>query len=292
MCLVETPSFTVGRFRCPAGDARWTEVNWIGDRHVLAFPRRAVTIERSRHRRVVANPNHVVLYDPDETYRRELIASEGDDSLFIELRAGAAAELLPPRPSGAPSFRGIESMVPERLAVALHALELRLVARGSGVDSVAVDELLARVVDAIVCESLGVAEPTRPTPGELERRRLVQQTRAFLSVAYAERLTLADIGRHVGASPFHLARAFRAATGSTLHRYREQLRLRDALHRLREGEEDLAGMAVDLGFASHSHFDDRFRLAFGSSPSDLRRPRRSGIAHDLGSRRPRPHLAS
>ena len=264
--LLETRAFLVGRFRCPPVDRRWTSLNWIGTHHLLAFPRRAVVIERSRHRRVVANANHVVLYDPDETYRRELLAPEGDDSLFIDVRPDAASLLVPVRPSGDHSFRRIEAPVPDRVVLRLHELELRLDGDRSGLDPLAVDELLGAIV-----ASLAVAEDRdrqpRPTTAGVERRRLVEETQAYLSTGYAESLTLPEIGRVVGASPFHLARTFRRATGSTLHGYRERLRLREGLRRLRDGESDLAALALELGFSSHSHFDDRFRNAFGVAPS-------------------------
>ena len=289
--LLETPSFLVGRFRCPPADARWAQVNWIGSRHVLAFPRRAVVIERSRGRRVIANPNHVVLYDPDETYRRELLAPEGDDSLFIDVRPAAARELLVDGRPGVASFRRIESSVPAHLAFRLHALEIRLRSPRRPPDPVAVDELLGAVV-AVLAAAPDDADRRPPSASGAERRRLVDRTRAFLSVAYADRLSLGDIGRQVGASPFHLARTFRAATGSTIHAYREQLRLREALRRLRDDDADLARVAVDVGFASHSHFDDRFRTAFGASPSGARAPRGDRNAHDFGSPEGRPDLAS
>jgi hypothetical protein len=73
--LLQTPSFGAGIFLCPPTDARCQEENWIGTSHLLAFPRRAVLIEKARRQRVVADANHVVLYNPDETYRRSTPAA-------------------------------------------------------------------------------------------------------------------------------------------------------------------------------------------------------------------------
>jgi AraC-like DNA-binding protein len=69
---------------------------------------------------------------------------------------------------------------------------------------------------------------------------------------------------------FHLARIFKSRTGFSLHAYRNQLRLRSALERLREPNVDLTGIALDLGFSSHSHFTETFRRAFGKTPSAVR----------------------
>jgi AraC family transcriptional regulator len=35
--------------------------------------------------------------------------------------------------------------------------------------------------------------------------------------------------------------------------------------------DDLAAVALDVGFASHSHFTDAFRREFGRAPSEVRR---------------------
>jgi AraC-like DNA-binding protein len=59
---------------------------------------------------------------------------------------------------------------------------------------------------------------------------------------YANRtLSLAQLASAVGASPFHLARVFRAQTGQSLHEYRMQLRVR----------------AVRTGLAEHRSISDR-----------------------------------
>ena len=47
------------------------------------------------------------------------------------------------------------------------------------------------------------------------------------------------------------------------------LRLRAALERIADGE-DVATLALALGFSSHSHFTSAFRRAFGVAPSQVR----------------------
>lgn len=78
-------------------------------------------------------------------------------------------------------------------------------------------------------------------------------------------------GRAVNVSPFHLARSFRRQTGYTLHEYRTHLRLRAALERLADGDEDVAVIARAVGFSSHSHLTASFRRAFGVPPSCVRK---------------------
>jgi AraC family transcriptional regulator len=99
----------------------------------------------------------------------------------------------------------------------------------------------------------------------------VEAAKAYLASRMSERVTLDDIARAVGASPFHLARLFQRRTGAPLHRYLMCLRLRASLERLADGANDLTALALELGFSSHSHFTDSFRREFGRAPSDVRR---------------------
>ena len=108
------------------------------------------------------------------------------------------------------------------------------------------------------------------TRTEHDHHELVERTKAVLTDRVRGHDSLESIARHVHASEFHLARVFRDRTGFTLHGYRTHLRLRLALDRLRS-EADLATIANELGFNSHSHFTDAFRGVFGMPPSDARR---------------------
>jgi AraC-like DNA-binding protein len=95
--------------------------------------------------------------------------------------------------------------------------------------------------------------------------------RALLALRLGEPVTLEDVGRAVGVSPFHLCRLFRAVTGTTIARYRHTLRLRAALERVARPDADLSAVALDHGYSSHSHFTAAFRREFGMTPTEFRR---------------------
>ena len=71
-------------------------------------------------------------------------------------------------------------------------------------------------------------------------------------------------------SPFQLCLIFRRETGTTLHGFRERLRMAAALERLRESRAELTDIALDLGYSGHSHFSASFRREFGVTPSAAR----------------------
>ena len=112
------------------------------------------------------------------------------------------------------------------------------------------------------------------SPKAQRRRRddvdVIEAARDMIARRFKDNLSLSEIAREVGSSVFHLARIFKTRTGFSLHAYRNQLRLRSALERLRDPGIDLTGIALDLGFSSHSHFTETFRRAFGKTPSAVR----------------------
>ena len=111
------------------------------------------------------------------------------------------------------------------------------------------------------------------SPAAVHRRHvdLVEAAKALLLRRFAEPLSLDDLARALGASPFHLARIFRRITGFSLHGYRTRIRLLHSLDRLEESRGALTDLALELGFSSQSHFTDAFRRAFGLPPGALGR---------------------
>jgi AraC family transcriptional regulator len=102
-------------------------------------------------------------------------------------------------------------------------------------------------------------------------RALARDIEILLSCEYARPVSLTDLVGCLGASVYHLCRVFRAVTGSTMHQYRQRLRLRAALEAVTSRNVTITDVALDMGFPSHSQFTKAFRLEFGVLPSALRR---------------------
>ena len=77
---------------------------------------------------------------------------------------------------------------------------------------------------------------------------------------------LEEIGRTVGCSPFHLSRTFSSATGMTIPQYTRQLRMERAAELLRSGKFNVTEAALEVGYASLSHFSQAFHETFGCCP--------------------------
>jgi len=279
--LFTAPGVELGTYRCLPGDRAWRQENSVGQGYHVVIPGPPVLIEQARARPVVANRNHAIFYNDNEVYRRGLLSDRGDHCVFI--RAGASvlrevAAVAYPKLADASVFRFpfVDGPLDAR-AHLRHRLLIEHLARSAEPDRLYAEETVLRLLREIVADSVrahrdrfGTGRPRRAAT-EAEHHELVEDAKVVLSSRFAEPLGLHEIARAVNSSPFHLARVFRAGTGYSLHAYRNQLRLRASLERLADPRRRLAGVALELGFASSGHFAESFRGAFSISPSRYRR---------------------
>jgi AraC family transcriptional regulator len=83
-------------------------------------------------------------------------------------------------------------------------------------------------------------------------------------------LSLADIAREVGLSPYHFSRMFKISMGISPHQYVMRQRIERAKVLLKRTDLPVGVVAREVGFASSSHFAQQFRRLVGFAPSDLR----------------------
>jgi AraC-like DNA-binding protein len=139
-------------------------------------------------------------------------------------------------------------------------------------DPLALELELYGLVGAVLSSIGGRHRPVRRERVATRRAHaeLVDQARMLLARRLGEPLTLDAIAAELATTPFHLARLFREATGVSLHEYRDALRLRASVERLVDGNDSLTRIGLDLGYASSSHYSDRFRRRFAVPPSAVR----------------------
>lgn len=127
-----------------------------------------------------------------------------------------------------------------------------IVAFCRGIDRFEVDERLARLVGALAERAAPGRFTARRSTTRANHHRLVQQAREAI-VADPAGVDLAELARTLGHSRFHLSRVFTQLTGMTLSRFRNRVRVSIAFDRLVDGQENLAVLSADLGFADQSH---------------------------------------
>ena len=86
-----------------------------------------------------------------------------------------------------------------------------------------------------------------------------------------EPITLHQLAKAAGYSPWHAARIFKELTGKTPFEYIRELRLSRAAVKLRDGDNRIIDVALDFVFDSHEGFTRAFSRQFGMSPRDYTR---------------------
>jgi len=274
--LFETADLQLGDFWCPPGDAMWREENSIGRGWHVVFPGTSVWITHEGDRPVVANPNHAVFYNDRQAYRRDLISREGDRCVFVIAGEPLVREILTSvGDRGAvldhPVFGFSTGPLDRGTYFLIHRLARHL--REARPEPLAVREGIYHMLWQTVLAAAGM-RATGPQRRSTDRahRDMVEAAKEILALRLAEAVSLDRLAGELHVSPFHVAKVFRDRTGSTIHRYLVDLRLRTALRHLSASSGALARIATELGFASHSHFTGSFRRSFGVPPSAVRTP--------------------
>lgn len=111
--------------------------------------------------------------------------------------------------------------------------------------------------------------PRAPTSGD--QRRAVEAA-LWIDAHSAEPLSLEQMAREAGCSPFHFLRVFAGVLELTPHQYLVRSRVRKAAALLIEQpDRAVTEIALDVGFADLSNFVRSFRRAAGLSPHAWRR---------------------
>ena len=286
--LFESDTVRVGRFACPVRHPRFNDTGPIGG-FLFVFPRTAVRIVHPGRPPIDADPNVVTLYNRGQRYRREKLSEDGDHCEYFSVDPAWIVEAVSPYDPAAAEvsdrpFRRTHGPSDARSYLVQRLLVKRLLSEPAP-DALTVEESVARLLRRVVAGVYGTGSPPRlARPGTARAHAaLVERARRVLTFRYRDRLGLATLAREVGASPFHLCRVFHRHTGTTLHAYRDQLRLRAALEAAADTEHDFTTVGMDLGYSSPSHFTHAFRTAFGLTPTEFRRRASTARLADLSN---------
>lgn len=241
--------------------------------HVISLLRRgACTVEQSG-RTVTVDPAAVLVHRPGATYRTRHpwgFIDAGwsvafDDAVAEEVldACGATRRSLPP--SRLVRLRGARD-----LADAFAALCRR--ESGGAADPL---EAQGAALHLFACVHAPDAFAwSASDPARAAERALVDRACESLRARLGESVRLADVARDCGVSEFRLYRAFRRQRGATPGAVLRDLRVAAVLDALSRGARSLTDVALDAGFASHSHMTTTFTRHVGRTPGSVRRAMR------------------
>jgi AraC-like DNA-binding protein len=273
-CLAVEPAFTSPLFRMVHWCCRAECDALARERHhpwlVLCLPRSGASVIRTGGRPLLLDPGCAVLHAPLSGYTTAHPFGCGDRGWNVAIF---------PETLGALGIHETPSALADRVTAVpgpelmRWRLELERWRRDAAGEPAAVEEATLALLGKILARLAATRRPAR-RPGradtELDHERVFERARAEILRRYREPLRLGELGRAACASPYHLCRVFKRASGMSVLQYVNRLRLLAALDAVAERDVSLTDLAADLGFSSHSHFTQAFRRELGVTPSELR----------------------
>lgn len=271
-CLTVRPVFANGELRidhvaATAGSERPTALRASAD-DLLVLPYEGVFATHfGRRDSPVTSANQALLIPAGLEHRYSYPGRVGDRCLAVRWtgdRIGLARPM-------------------HRLLVAREILErerLRSALRDGDADPLAVHELATRLRDALLATGRSVRGngPLDGYRSGARRRRVLERVQAAIAADPVRRWTIDELAQVAALSSDHLTHVFTREVGTSLYEYVVRTRLGIALDAVLRSDADLAHIAADAGFASHSHFTARFRARFGLTPQAVRRTARGPVA--------------
>ena len=256
----------VGKFRCLSTHPLFHDSGPCSH-HTIVFPRTMTRIRHDNGTSFLGNPGFIGLLNMDQRYTRARV-SDIDASDWYTVADDVLLEMLhhvDPRATPERPFR-IANGPSDARSFAEQRILFTALERGDELDANGVEESVLR----FLARALGTAyrgESRRSKPLQAAEVDAVQHAQHLIALDPASNIPLRVLADACGLSPFQLCRLFRIRTGDTITAHRHALRLRLALERLRDARGDLTGIALDLGYSSHSHFTFAFRRHFGYAPT-------------------------
>ena len=98
----------------------------------------------------------------------------------------------------------------------------------------------------------------------------IRNCRDYIELHANQELKLSDLAQHVGYSEYYLSRKFKKEMGVSISTYIRMIRVERAKLLLTTTSAPIHQIAIDLHFASSSHFAEAFRELIGQTPQQYR----------------------
>lgn len=124
--------------------------------------------------------------------------------------------------------------------------------------------------DDRIMGTCGISRHLNPSEGETIAFRELRAPIDFIRQHFAERIAVDDLASACNLSVSALERRFRKHLERTPHQYLTEVRLDNARRLLRDTRKPVGTIALETGFADHSHFTRAYKKHFGVAPSQAR----------------------
>lgn len=215
---------------------------------------------KSRGRTHIAHPRALLVFNPSEPHSGRMGGSPRWRYRSFYLARPAIEDLLGTLGADRPGYFTSNVVPDQDLVTRFLALHRALDAEPH--DAVFQREVLVRAFGDLLRRH---GQAARRIPGAPGDAAALAPALELVHERYADSLTLEDMGRAAGLTPFQLIVAFRRRFGLTPHAYLTQWRLRAALRRLQAGQ-CVVEAALACGFYDQSALNKHFKRTFGMTP--------------------------
>ncbi len=214
----------------------------------------------------IAPSGAIIVINPGETHTGQAAARSGwayrmlypDTTLLRRVASGVAGYS-----QGIPHFPS-PVIHDNQLSAALRRLHLTLETSPSAL------ERQSRLLATLALLVTRYADSPRVEQVVRREQTGVRRVRQYLDAYYGENVSLDDLARLAGLSPFHLSRVFAREVGLPPHTYLTGVRVDHAKRLLLAGH-PAAAAARETGFVDQSHLTRHFKRIVGVTPGQYMR---------------------
>ncbi len=261
--LYQTDLIEIGLFTVRPEEPEFKAIGHVNS-PIMVFPKNSIWIQYEGADSFVADSTLVNLYNQGQYYHRQVIDPQGDYCHWISI-SDELLSVLSPNKQFCFSVQNMSCPLPVFIQ---HLVILNQLSQQPANRECDLEEQVLDVFYQLF------AQQQRASPLLLKSRRMVQvveQVKGSILSDLSQNMTLQQLSKIHGTTPFHLSRSFKRITGLGISHYRTQQRLRAISTDLRQSRSDLAEslteMALAYGFSSHAHMTASFKRAFGVTPS-------------------------
>ncbi|WNS46787.1 AraC family transcriptional regulator [Paenibacillus sp. MMS20-IR301] len=120
-------------------------------------------------------------------------------------------------------------------------------------------------LDRLAVESFSVEDTPKRS------NEMVMRMHHYINKHALSPLRVEDVAGYVGLSVSRAVHLFKELTGYTIIQYTQEIRLSNALERIRYTDFNLETIAGACGFGTYSYFHKVFKARYGTSPKEIRR---------------------
>jgi AraC-like DNA-binding protein len=235
------------------------------DRNLVVLPLAGLFAKHEAPgRQAIGSPSHAVFFAADAPYRLSFPGGKGDRAIILRFDGALAEEHIEAREHRGAASNGLLGAE----ALTMRSLLCTRLKEGDG-DALEIETRGLNLL-TMSLQAMRPRQAFRRESSEVRWVGAIARVTEAVAAAPAKRWSIGDLAAIARQSPYHLCRVFRERTGVSVYDYVLRERLAASLDAVLDGE-DLTAVALDFGFASHSHFTARFRAFFGITPATLRR---------------------